>query len=148
MKNLIAVSFALTLFAMPAFADKPNHGKHAERNGSNKSETYIKGNSRGFLIPSGDKQKILSYLENTRGKKCPPGLAKKNNGCLPPGQAKRYAIGHRLTTDNRSLPQKLLDILSPPPQGSFYRMVDNDVVLVSQQNQQIMDAVSLITDLH
>ncbi|MEQ7873379.1 hypothetical protein ABDK56_05170 [Sphingomonas sp. ASV193] len=27
---------------------------------------------------------------------CPPGLAKKNNGCLPPGQAKkRYNVGQR-----------------------------------------------------
>lgn len=27
---------------------------------------------------------------------CPPGLAKKNNGCLPPGQAKKlYRIGQR-----------------------------------------------------
>ena len=27
---------------------------------------------------------------------CPPGLAKKNNGCLPPGQAKKlYNIGQR-----------------------------------------------------
>jgi hypothetical protein len=23
------------------------------------------------------------------GKDCPPGLAKKDNGCLPPGQAKK-----------------------------------------------------------
>ena len=28
---------------------------------------------------------------------CPPGLAKKHNGCLPPGQAKkRYDVGQRL----------------------------------------------------
>jgi len=31
---------------------------------------------------------------------CPPGLAKKNNGCLPPGQAARY-IGHPLGTVSR-----------------------------------------------
>ena len=30
------------------------------------------------------------------GPGCPPGLAKKNNGCLPPGQAKKlYNIGQR-----------------------------------------------------
>src|SRR5690348_15780612 len=27
---------------------------------------------------------------------CPPGLAKKNNGCMPPGQAKKWAIGQPL----------------------------------------------------
>lgn len=26
---------------------------------------------------------------------CPPGLAKKNNGCLPPGQAKKLGRGQR-----------------------------------------------------
>jgi hypothetical protein len=26
---------------------------------------------------------------------CPPGLAKKNNGCLPPGQARKLARGQR-----------------------------------------------------
>ena len=31
------------------------------------------------------------------GGNCPPGLAKKNNGCLPPGQAKKlYSVGQRL----------------------------------------------------
>ena len=30
---------------------------------------------------------------------CPPGLAKKNNGCLPPGQAKRsFTVGQRIPT--------------------------------------------------
>jgi hypothetical protein len=32
-------------------------------------------------------------------KSCPPGLAKKNNGCLPPGQARKmFAEGQRLPT--------------------------------------------------
>ncbi|TMJ12743.1 MAG: hypothetical protein E6G94_13150 [Alphaproteobacteria bacterium] len=31
---------------------------------------------------------------------CPPGLAKKHNGCLPPGQAKKaYAVGQRIQRD-------------------------------------------------
>lgn len=34
-----------------------------------------------------------------RDGRCPPGLAKKNNGCLPPGQAKRY--DERYGNDNR-----------------------------------------------
>lgn len=29
------------------------------------------------------------------GRGCPPGLAKKNNGCLPPGQARKLARGQR-----------------------------------------------------
>ena len=34
------------------------------------------------------------------GNSCPPGLARKNNGCLPPGQArKRYQVGQRWNTN-------------------------------------------------
>jgi hypothetical protein len=29
------------------------------------------------------------------GRHCPPGLAKKHNGCMPPGHAKRYNRGDR-----------------------------------------------------
>ena len=35
------------------------------------------------------------YAFNARGQ-CPPGLAKRDNGCLPPGQAKKlYNVGQR-----------------------------------------------------
>ena len=35
---------------------------------------------------------------------CPPGLAKKNNGCLPPGQARKlYSVGQRYPFGSRSL---------------------------------------------
>lgn len=30
---------------------------------------------------------------------CPPGLAKKHNGCMPPGQAKKYYRGQRWRSD-------------------------------------------------
>jgi len=30
---------------------------------------------------------------------CPPGLAKKNNGCMPPGQAKKWQRGDRISGD-------------------------------------------------
>jgi len=129
-----------------AFADKPNHAGHGKHKKNEiESHSQLEKKSQKFNIPSNDKGKILSYLDRSHQKNCPPGLAKKNNGCLPPGQAKRYTVGQRLVVDSRSVPQKLLDILSPPPQGTFYRMVDSDVVLVSQRDQQIMDAVSLFT---
>ena len=59
-------AFAITA---PALAD-PGKGKGKG-----------KGNAYGYAIGPGG---------------CPPGLAKKNNGCLPPGQAKKlYSIGQR-----------------------------------------------------
>lgn len=39
------------------------------------------------------------YAFDARGN-CPPGLAKRNNGCTPPGQAKKqYDVGQRYNTN-------------------------------------------------
>ncbi|NJC05379.1 hypothetical protein GGQ97_001172 [Sphingomonas kaistensis] len=63
---LILAGAALAFVAAPAAAKPGNgHGNHGKHGG---------------------------YAQNYG---CPPGLAKKNNGCLPPGQAKKLAIGQR-----------------------------------------------------
>ena len=76
MKHLIMLAGAAALaFAGPALA-KPGHG-----NGKGN------GNSHGYGING-----PVGY--GVGG--CPPGLAKKHNGCMPPGQAKKlYRIGQR-----------------------------------------------------
>ena len=71
MKQIFLIAGAAALgFAGPALA-KPGHG-----NGN--------GHGRGY---------DNAYGYNDRG--CPPGLAKKHNGCLPPGQARKLARGQR-----------------------------------------------------
>ena len=68
---LILAGVAALATTAPAFA-KPDHAK------GHKGGHHAKGH--------------VGY--GTGG--CPPGLAKKNNGCLPPGQAKKlYNIGQR-----------------------------------------------------
>ena len=64
---LVAASAALAI-AGPALAD-PDHGHGHGHN-----------NSYGY-----------GYGEDN----CPPGLAKKHNGCMPPGQARKLARGQR-----------------------------------------------------
>ena len=78
------------------------------------------------------------------GKACPPGLAKKNNGCLPPGQAKKLVAGQPLPVGIRTytVPQPVLVQLPPPPIGHRYVRVGNDIVLVSSQRQLIVDIIS------
>ena len=71
---LILAGLALALAAAPAAA-KPgkghgNQGKHADH-------------------------AAMGHVGYGTGG-CPPGLAKKNNGCMPPGQAKKlYNVGQR-----------------------------------------------------
>lgn len=53
------------------------------------------GHGRGH--GNGDQDRNWNDRDSDHGRwaNCPPGLAKKNNGCLPPGQARRLARGQR-----------------------------------------------------
>jgi hypothetical protein len=71
MKNLILIAAAAALgIAGPAIAGPGNGNGHGH------------GHGNGHDGAEGG---------------CPPGLAKKNNGCLPPGQAKKLGTGERWT---------------------------------------------------
>jgi hypothetical protein len=74
---------------------------------------------------------------------CPPGLAKKNNGCLPPGQAKKWAQGQPLPAGipYQMLPRELLLQLAPLPAGYQYIRLADDVLLMATGSRMILDAV-------
>ena len=75
MKQLLLLAGAGALgIAGPALAD-PGHG-NGHGNGH--------GRGHGYDMP---------YGYGMGG--CPPGLAKKHNGCMPPGQARKLARGQR-----------------------------------------------------
>ncbi|HYJ82521.1 MAG TPA: hypothetical protein VEW26_06725, partial [Allosphingosinicella sp.] len=50
------------------------------------------------VVPTQDRAIVYQYYRNEYSAgRCPPGLAKKGNGCLPPGQAKKlFARGQRI----------------------------------------------------
>lgn len=77
------------------------------------------------------------------GRNCPPGLAKKNNGCMPPGQAKKWVVGQPLPpgVPIYAVPQPVLVQLPPPPYGYRYARVGNDIVLVQAQNHLVIDII-------
>ena len=76
MKQLLLIAGAAALgFAGPAVA-KPGHGKGHGGHGNSHGYNYGYDNAYGYGVGG-----------------CPPGLAKKNNGCLPPGQAKKLLRG-------------------------------------------------------
>jgi Ni/Co efflux regulator RcnB len=88
---------------------------------------------------------IRSYLHQRYSRHCPPGLAMKHNGCLPPGHFKRYQIGGFLPAEHYMLPNHLVVRLGPPPTGAYYAMVDEDVVLVAEASKKIIDAITLLS---
>ena len=71
-----------------------------------------------------DRAAYNTYWVETYGRgKCPPGLAKKHNGCLPPGQAKkRYVVGQPLppVVVVERVPTVLVPRLRTAPPGYFF----------------------------
>lgn len=87
-RNFTMAAAALTLCApMAAFAANPgNHGQSGQHGQSAQGQSAHQDH--------GDKRKA-SRVQARRQTGCPPGLAKRNNGCVPPGQWRR---GDRLPT--------------------------------------------------
>lgn len=79
---------AAIVSAAPAAA-KPGNGHGGHKAGKHQKH---QSQQRGLR----DDRFGRGYGQQRFSDGCPPGLAKKNNGCLPPGQAKKMAVGSRL----------------------------------------------------
>ena len=91
MRILLLLAGAAALAATAPAAAKPGHGHGAHGNSGHGMKAHGKS-QRGLVVS--DRYGRL-YALNARGG-CPPGLAKKGNGCMPPGQAKKmYNVGQR-----------------------------------------------------
>ena len=94
MKKLILLAGATVLAAAPPVAAKSDQGHGKGKHGLIENGKAHKAGKSGRGLVVSDRFGRL-YALDARGR-CPPGLAKKNNGCLPPGQAKKlYNIGQR-----------------------------------------------------
>lgn len=86
------------------------------------------------VVVDRDRNLVRTYYRNEYAAgRCPPGLAKKNNGCLPPGQAKKmWSVGQPLPPQVVYYPiqRELWTQLTPPPYGYEYVQVDDDIVLM------------------
>ena len=69
----------------PAKADKAD--KSDKSNNAAKHEGHSSASAEKVVIVDADRKSTRDWYRTTYGTNCPPGLAKKNNGCLPPGQA-------------------------------------------------------------
>ena len=90
------------------------------------------------------RQAVTGYYASYDAKRCPPGLAKKNNGCMPPGQAKKWRIGEPLPTTvvYTPVPQVVLVKLPPVPAGHRYVDVAGDILLIAIGSQMVVDGIN------
>jgi Ni/Co efflux regulator RcnB len=170
-KVALAISLCV-LLATPVWADKDKDKDNGRGPGQNQGQGQGQGKGRDkdrdsdrgpgnpsiVVVPQGnvapvniviqerDRGAVYSYYRTeyaTAG--CPPGLAKKNNGCLPPGQAKKmWAMGQPLPAAvvYYPLPGVLLAQLSPAPSGYQYVRVANDILLMAIGTRMIASAIA------
>lgn len=144
--GLLAASFAFTA-ASPVLADPPpgkgpgaHHGP--ERHGGRGDD----GGSVNINIEFHDSDRVVVrdyYGELGRQGHCPPGLAKKHDRCMPPGQAKRWQIGRPLPHDvvYYALPPELVVHMSPPPAGYRYVRVASDILMIAAGTGMVAAAI-------
>lgn len=150
---LLTLTIAGLLAAGPVYAEKPSRageGKHDKRekgNSQNKGKRADRDDRDGRRsVHFADQHRIVIreyYGEQYRKGNCPPGLAKKNNGCMPPGQAKKWQIGRPLPRDVifYDLPPAVVIKLGRPPEGHRYVRVAADILLIAVGTAMVVDAI-------
>ena len=159
----LALVIAGILAVGPASADKPSwagggKGEKSERseNSDNKKNRQREGDERSSRDSAGptvrtreyfgDRHRTVAhdyYSEQFRSGRCPPGLAKKNNGCMPPGQAKKWTVGRPLPRDviYYAVPAALVVQFGQPPAGHRYVRVASDILLIALGTGMVVDAI-------
>lgn len=163
-KFAMALAVGGLLAAVPAMAEKPawaasdKGGTHDrgdqrddrrderrgdERKSKNDNDRHSSGRQRHFE----DRQHVMVreyYAEHYRGRRCPPGLAKKHNGCMPPGHARQWQVGHHLARGVifYDVPQPLVARIGLPPSGYRYVRVAGDILLIAIGTGMVVDAIN------
>jgi len=137
------------LLAPVTWADPPEgvgHGRRAHMHDDSTSGDAREQRQPGqgsFFEPRHQQAVRDVYGPQVNTGKCPPGLAKKGNGCLPPGQAKQWAIGRPLPADVMlyPVPLELVRRLGPPPAGYKYVRAASDILLIAIGTSMVVDAI-------
>lgn len=152
--RLLAIALASLLCTAPALAEKPewaggkdkHEHKHKDKDKGEKHSKKGKDKHHDDVKVGGHfkddhRRHARSYYTQQYAGNCPPGLAKKNNGCMPPGQARKYAMGQPLPQGvvYYPVPQPVIVQLPPVRPGYRYVRVGNDILLLSPQSGLVVD---------
>ena len=155
----VALFIGAGFLCTPVLAEKPAHagngnGKHEKSTKGGGSSSGHDSYSSGVTINAyfGDRERsiVRDYYSNEFSSgHCPPGLAKKNNGCMPPGQAKKWQVGHRLPSDvvYYDLPSSVVVRLGTPPSGHRYVRVAADILLIAVGTSMVVDAIEDLSSM-
>ena len=146
LKALLAFLLAGAVASGPALAK--NDGEPGSKG---QGHSKGKGKQKKHFSDENRSQARDYYVQEYRQTgNCPPGLAKKNNGCLPPGQAKKlWAVGQPLPREvyYEALPPELVIRLSPAPAGYQYVRVASDILMLAVGTRMVMGALADLSRL-
>lgn len=127
----------------PPGADNPHAQKHRQEY-NDKQGPNIAAQAPGQFFNGPKRAKINAYYARQFKKgRCPPGLAKKHDGCLPPGQARQWHVGQPLPVSVTAypVPAVVIRILGTPPLGYRYVRVADNLLLMATGTRMVVDAI-------
>jgi hypothetical protein len=131
-RRFVGLGLALLLTGAPgALADKKKSRQGQKRR-------------RLLTVTFTTDQRLFKCYSETYGKNnCPPGLAKKNNGCRHPTEKKRYAVGQPLApgVTYKPIPAELSVRIGHPPEGYLYVTLDGDLLKLAVGTLLVVDAI-------
>ena len=143
--RLLALVVLGALAAGPALAQGRGQNERQHESKGGQQHAGDRDDRRGQVrFDDRQRQSVHTYYEEeVRRGRCPPGLAKKHNGCQPPGQARRYEIGRPLPREvvYYAVPQPIVVQLGPPPRGYRYVRVANDILMLAIGTGIVVDAL-------
>lgn len=140
-----------------------HHGKHKHEQGGDRDDDERDGDRREYRQQDryqtnrggveiqiggyfGDTQRTETheyYKERARSGHCPPGLAKKHDGCVPPGHSRQWTMGEDLPRDvvYRPIDPAIQVRLGMPPEGHKFVRVASDILLIAVGTGLVVDAI-------
>ena len=169
-RRAIALLAAAFVLSAPALAEKPEHAggkgkgvkqeqkyeQKAQKRADKQHDKAVKRAEKrerqeikhGSYFNDDHRTYVRQYYTQYYAEKrrCPPGLAKKNNGCMPPGQARKWQVGQPIPSGVAvySVPQPVMVHLPPAPYGYRYARVGGDIVLIQVQGNIIVDIIQAL----
>ena len=159
MRKMILLAAAAAMAAgMPALA-KPgkggSHGAHAGKAVHAKGKAKVRTSHRVTALDRNGNGILDSRERRVRASRygvndCPPGLARKNNGCLPPGQARklfaqgqRIPVGYNFFSDYNDIPVAYRSRV-PFDDDLRYIYRDNTVYVVDPATRLVTSVIDLL----
>jgi Ni/Co efflux regulator RcnB len=161
-RKLLVLLSALLLCgaALAERSDRDGGGRHGnngdDRDNRGKGGKHSQGSDRKGQSPSRAEMRAGAYFQDRqrvavydyygtqyRSGRCPPGLSRKHNGCMPPGQVRYYSVGQRLapTVIFHTVPSAMVVTLGVPPSGHRYVRVASDILLIAVGTGMVVDAI-------